>query len=363
MKLARNLVVVLTALILVGFIRRPYDDKVANDLRDRDLLPPPLSLDTREELGQVGLAIALGGLRPLMASMLNIQAHSHWQEQEWYELEGRYKTIVALQPRIRYYWDTGSWHLYSNAYADFATKPGLSEGRRERKKQEYFDKGIAFLERGAEANPKDWRLWAQLGNAHSSNFRPQDFGRAAACFERGYKINGHPQLLRHHVYALSRVPERADEAWEVAQRMWADEYNRRYSSPITIFYALQYRAGESTYSLEDIFGSRLVAARKLPDYWFRQVEGFPMNGVAELLGELCEEFEIPEYARPLRFPAEKEFQANPFNEKPYPLDPRTGEPKKRTWRSIWMNEPRDFYLHLLKEWEAKQQQKAAEEIQ
>ena len=158
MKLIRNLSVVLAAVILTGLLRRPFDDRLAANMQERNLLPPPIELDTREELGQTALAIALGGLRPLAATMLNIQAHGYWEEQDWYELERSYVTIVALQPRVRYYWDTGSWHLYSNAYADYADKPGLSEGRRKRKQKEFFERGIAFLERGVQQNPQDYIL-------------------------------------------------------------------------------------------------------------------------------------------------------------------------------------------------------------
>ncbi len=353
MKLFCNLSVVLAAVILTGFLRRPFDDRLAEDMQERNLLPPPIALDTREELGQTALAIALGGLRPLVAAMTNIQAHGHWEEQDWHELEQSYKTIVALQPRIRYYWDAGSWHLYSNAYADYADRPGLSEGRRKRKQQEFFEKGIAFLERGVEQNPRDWRLCHLLGNALSANWRPQNLERAVECFERGHAESGAAQLQRNHVYCLSRIPERKTEAWEACRRMWDKEGNRRYNTPQTIFFALQSWAGETTYSMEEILGSRMAAAQKLPDYWFRQVEGFPMDGVAETINQLCEEFEVPSHLDPLTFPPGKTFDHDPYTRKPYPLHPVTGEPRTKTWRSIWMNRPRDTYRTYLRSVQAK----------
>ncbi len=46
------------------------------------------------------------------------------------KLEEEYKTITTLQPKVRYYWETGSWHLAYNAYADYADKPGIPEARR-----------------------------------------------------------------------------------------------------------------------------------------------------------------------------------------------------------------------------------------
>jgi hypothetical protein len=349
MKFLRNIIVVLIALALAGLARLPWDDKVAADLRERRLLPEPINLDTREELGQTGLAIALGGLRPLIASMLNLEAHVHWENQDWYDLEQTYKTIVALQPRVRYYWTTGGWHLFSNAYADYSDRPGLSEGRRKRKQREFFDKGIAFLERGVEANPNDWKLWAELGNALSQNWRPVNLERAAEGFQRGFEFSGHLQLQRQHVYVLSRIPGREAESWEAAQKMWANPQNRRYNSPRTIFYALQSRAGERKFSVEEIFDNRWKAALDLPDYWFRQGEGYPMDGIKELLGELAEEYKISPQIGPLRYPPDKKFIRHPLTGKRFGTNPVTGKPRERTWRTIWMNQPRDYYRHHLRQ--------------
>ena len=347
MNTLRNLSVVLAVIVLTGFARRPFDDSLSESMRERNLLPSPIGIDTREELGQTALAIALGGLRPLMAAMLNIQAHTHWEEQDWHELERSYQTIVSLQPRLRYYWDTGSWHLYSNAYADYSDKPGLSKGRRSRKQKEFFEKGIAFLERGVAQNPEDWRLCQLLGNALSTSWRPQNLERAVECFSQGYSESGAPRLQRSFVYSLARIPERKQEAWRQCRDMWKTEGNRRYNTPQTIFFALQSWAGEKSYSMEEIFGSPRQALQKLTDYWFRQVEGFPMDGVAEAIDTLCSEFEVPKNLHPLAFPPGKTFSHDPFTRKPHPINPRTGEPREKKWRSIWMNRPRDtFRTHL-----------------
>ncbi len=353
MKLFLNLTVVLAAVVLTGMLRRPLDDRLAENMRERHLLPPPIEMDTREELGQTTLAIALGGLRPLVAAMLNLRAHGHWEEQEWYELERSYQTIVALQPRILYYWDAGSWHLYSNAYADYSDKPGLSEGRRKRTQREFFDKGIAFLERGVEQNPEEWRFYQHLGNALSAHWRPQDLKRAAECFQQGHALSGHSGMFRSHVYCLSRIPSRKAEAWEKCREMWADEVNRRYNTPQTIFFALQSWAGETTYSPEEILGSRREAAQKLTDYWFRQEEGlFPMDGVREMIEQLCREFKVPERLHPLNYPPDKTFDIDPYTGKVYPPHPITREPNPRTWRTIWMSRPRDEYRAHLRSMEA-----------
>ena len=183
MKFLRNLFFVLLAIVVTGFARRPLDDRLVKSMQERNLLPPPISLDTREELGQTSLAIALGGLRPLVAAMLNIKAHTYWEEQDWYELEQSYKTIVALQPRVRYYWEIGSWHLYSNAYADYADKPGLSEGLRRLRQKEFFENTVGWI--STRQYMKDLCRCSKLGlkSSASINYCLRGLPMVCTCFE------------------------------------------------------------------------------------------------------------------------------------------------------------------------------------
>ncbi|HCQ38956.1 MAG TPA: hypothetical protein DIV39_07355, partial [Verrucomicrobiales bacterium] len=167
------------------------------------------------------------------------------------------------------------------------------------------------------------------------------------CFWQGFAESGAPSLQRSYVYCLSRIPARKEEAWEQCREMWSTESNRRYNTPQTIFFALQSWAGEEAYPREQVLGSPRLALQKLTDYWFRQVEGFPMDGVAEAIDTLCSEFEVPNHLNPLAFPPEKTFSHDPFTRKPHAINPRTGEPREKKWRSIWMNRPRDtFRTHL-----------------
>ncbi|MEC9055007.1 MAG: hypothetical protein VX633_06855, partial [Verrucomicrobiota bacterium] len=184
-------------------------------------------------------------------------------------------------------------------------------------------------------------------------WRPQDLERAAECFLHAHATSGSPLMLRNHVYCLSRIPSRKAEAWEKCREMWADEVNRRYNTPQTIFFALQSWAGETTSSPEEILGSRRKAAQKLTDYWFRQEEGlFPMDGVREMIDQLCREFKVPERLHPLSHPPDKTFDIDPYTGKVYPPHPITGEPNPRTWRTIWMSRPRDDYRVHLRSMEA-----------
>ena len=308
MKLFRNLAVVLAVLAATGLAMHPLESRLVSGMRDRGLLQEPLSLETREDLGITGLAIALGGLRSLIASMLNLRAHEHWQNQRWFELAKTYQTATALQPQTRYYWEVASWHLVSNAYADYEDKPGVPEGRRRELQQQFFEKGMAFLEEAVRRNPDDWRLWAALGHGHSQTWRPQDLSAAADAYRRAAELSGSLQMQRQHLYSLCRVAGREAEAWEAAQAVWANPHNRRFPSTRSIFFAMQEWAAPppaERIPLEEIFGGRRETLLNLADYWPRQRQGYPMHGIAPALEELSREFRVPERLDPLRQPIPK----------------------------------------------------------
>lgn len=314
MKTARKLLVVLLALAGFGFAVRPFQTGFVGDLRERRLMPPPIDLETREALGQTTYAIALGGLRPLIATMRNIKAHTYFEYQEWAKLEQSYQTITTLQPHTRYYWDVASWHLAYNAYADYADKPNIPDARRRHLQQEYLKRGIRFLEDGIDNNPDDWRLRQSLVRVLTDPFKPNDLPRAVEVMEEAIAQGDVPELFhREHLYALARIPGREEEAWALAQDVWSRPVNRDIPSVRLIYFALQHRFAEPSERrpLEELFGPRggggtenPAAARQnalkyLSYYWMRKRENYPMDGVEETIEQLLREFRIPRRSSPL----------------------------------------------------------------
>ncbi len=215
----KKLTVILLVLFLTGLARLPFEQKLAVELRERGLIQAPIDLDTRDKLGQTTYAVALGGLRSLVAAIKNLSAHTHFGNQEWFKLEEEYQTITTLQPRVRYYWETGAWHLAYNAYADYADKPGVPEARRRLAQKDFLARGRRMLEEGVENNPRDWRLHQALARLLNDPFKPQDLPAAAAVFEKALQIEGVPQQLqREYLYTLSRIPERNEDAWALNRR-------------------------------------------------------------------------------------------------------------------------------------------------
>ena len=314
MKTTRKLLVVFLALIVTGLLKLPLEQGFAANLRERRLIPPPIDLKTRQALGQTSYAIALGGLRPLVATMRNLKAHVYFEHQEWGKLEGTYKTITTLQPHTRYYWDVAAWHLAYNAYADYGDKPDIPDARRRHLQKEYLTRGIRFIEDGIDNNPDDWRLRQSYIRILTDPFKPNDLPKAVSALEDAMARGEVPAIFhRERLYALSRIPGREEDAWKAAQEVWSNPTNRDVPSIRLIYFALQYKFApkESRIPLEVLFGprggggaatpvrSRLNALKYLSFYWLRKREGFPMDGVAETIRLLLKEFNIPEEKSPL----------------------------------------------------------------
>lgn len=300
----RKAIVVILALIAFGFALRPFDNALRKDMEEQGLLYEPLDLNTRESIGQVSLAISLGGLRSLVATMMNLSAQTDWENQEWFELEKKYRTIVVLQPKTRYYWQAASWHLASNAWADFEDKPRYTETQRKERQRELLDKGIWFLQRAVANNPDDWRLWQDLAYLYENPHRPpNDLPASAKAYEKAIACsNSRPLLVRRLFYTLVRIPERQKEAYEMSKKLLASPQHSKTPSVRTQSWAMQSRfasEGEKK-SLEEIFGSRFSALENLSYYWKRRSDGFPMDGVKETIAQLVKEFNIPEEFNPIR---------------------------------------------------------------
>lgn len=350
-KFLRNLVVVFLTLALVGFLKRPFDDRVAEDLRERELLSEPLKVDTWQDMGQTGLAVSLGGLRSLIACLMNLSAIDYWSEQEWYELERTYETIVNLQPKTGFYWETAGWHFYSNAYADYEFKPEIPDGRRRKIQQEFYKKGIHFLARGLEKLPDDPRMWQAYAEAHDQFWRPRDLKVAAESYKHSFELSGRFYTLRRYLYATCRIPGREQECWDAIREVWQYKHNRQFRATRHIYFAMQNWANPPRWEwlgYRELYGNEFNAAISLPDHWFRQHEGYPVYGVADALNELCAKFGIPPEIHPLRFDPEEMLSRNPIDNEVHKIDPKTGKPYLKPWRTIWTAYARTDYRQAIR---------------
>lgn len=281
----------------------PYEAALRDELRAGGLTPPPLEIGTRDRIGQTSSAVALGGLRTLVATFLNLRAFTFFQEQRWDDVAKTYETIVDLAPRTRYYWETGSWHSSYNAASYYLNDSKLPALRRREAWRSSIYRGRAFLERGIRNNPDDWSMLANLGFLLSDSnkfpaFRDDKatFAAAADAYKRAAETGkALPYVRRAQLYSLARVAGREKEALEFAQSLYAVRSNRTPTLLILLLVleAHENPAADSAQRAIELFGSPQSAYKALCTHWQRTRERFPVFGVAAALQSLETTLAIP----------------------------------------------------------------------
>jgi hypothetical protein len=303
-KFTGKIVLLLVALLVFGAARMPFETKLGRELRDARLFPPPLEIGTREKIGQTSSAVALGGLRTLVATFLNLRAFTFFTEQRWDDVEGTFETIVDLAPQTRYYWDTGSWHMAYNAASYYLNDSKLPALRRREAWRSAIVKGRALLERGVRNNPGDWNLLASLGFLLSDSnkfpaFRDpnETFAAAAEAYRKSAetgKALGY--VKRSWFYSLARVEGREGEALALGRALYdAGEQNRTPTLRMLLV-VLEARENPSMDVAKraiELFGSPEKAYEALSSHWRRTRERFPVYGVASGLESLEKTLSIP----------------------------------------------------------------------
>jgi len=78
-----NISVVFASLLVFGLLKDSFESSLREEMYEEDLLPRQMSFRDRDKLGQAGYAVILGGLRPTLASLMNLRAHNIQGEGDW----------------------------------------------------------------------------------------------------------------------------------------------------------------------------------------------------------------------------------------------------------------------------------------
>jgi hypothetical protein len=302
-KLWQRIGILTVALLAFGAARLPFEARLREELRENQLAPPPLEIGTREKIGQTSSAVALGGLRTLVATFLNLRAFTFFTEQRWDDVADTFDTIVDLAPRTRYYWETGSWHSAYNAASYYINDSTLPTLRRREAWRASIYRGRSFLERGIRNNPNDWSMLANLGFLLSDSnkfhaFRDPDatFAAAADAYRRSVATgNAMPYVKRVELYSLARVKGRESEALALARKLHQERINHTPTLLILLFVLEAHENPERDLvgrALE-IFETPQKAYEALTGHWQRTREQFPVYGVAATLESLEKILAVP----------------------------------------------------------------------
>ena len=303
MKLWQKSGILMIALLAFGAARLPFEAGLSKELQAAGLFPPRLKIDTRERIGQTSSAVALGGLRTLVATFLNLRAFTFFTEQRWSHVAETFATIVDLAPRSRYYWETGSWHQAYNAASYYMNDSKLPALRRREAWRSSIVKGRSFLERGIRNSPDDWSLYASLGSLLADSnkfaaFRDSDatFAAAAEAYRKSADTGKALGFVRRsQLYALARVTGKEKEALALARSLYAESQKNRTPTLLMLLLVLEAHENPSMdvagRALE-LFGTPENAYDALSGHWQRTRERYPVYGVAAGLKALEETLKI-----------------------------------------------------------------------
>ncbi len=304
MKYRWKIALLAAALLAFGAARMAFESELSGELRAANLFPPPLEIGTREKIGQTSSAVALGGLRTLVATFLNLRAFTFFTEQRWDDVEETYDTIVDLAPRTRYYWETGSWHMAYNAASYYLNDSKLPALRRREAWRSSILKGRSFLERGARNNPDDWSILANLGFLLSDTnkfqaFRDpnETFSAAAEAYRKSAETGKAPAYVRRSwLYSLARVEGRETEALALCRLLYDEGRQNRTPTLLILLLVLETHENPEVDVAKraiELFGTPERAYEALSGHWQRTRERFPVFGVAAGLESLEKSLSIP----------------------------------------------------------------------
>ena len=152
------------------------------------------------------------GFRKLVADMLWLKVDAFWHLGLASRMLPMMETVVALDPHFIEAYALGAWHL---AYNVTATVHSTEE------KMMYIDQGIGLLEKGVKSNPRNSKLYSELGFTMYF-IKLKDWEKSAYYMGEAIKHEHESWMERAYVLALERMGEE-ENAFAVLE-----DYDKRY---------------------------------------------------------------------------------------------------------------------------------------
>lgn len=217
----------LALFIAGGIAKLPLEQRLSVDLHANALLEEPVGIDMRENLGQMGFAASLGGLRSLVASITYLQAYSAFEDVDWGKVDSLMTITTRLQPREAIYWDDASWHQAWNAASHYLRDENLRSALRNKLFRDHVDRGIEIATEGLRYLPDNRKLLVRLGDIYYD--RKPDPTKAAEAYLAAYAHGAQRFYERKAAYELVKVNDRA--AWERAYAILKKNYDDQLDTP------------------------------------------------------------------------------------------------------------------------------------
>lgn len=219
-RLARKALMALAILLVFGLARAPWEDGLTRNFIAEKLLAEVKAGELTGTVGQSAALAVLGGLRPLVAIYATLHAFDAWTFRQWDVVERDYRIITTLMPEDIDSWKTGAWHLAYNASAsELFDDPSVPTAVREKNSRDWVLKGVEFMKRGLDQNPRSSILHQELADIYREKL---DEPCLAARHYRLAMEGDHPRSFVHRFYGyfLARCPGREKEAYDYLMELY-----------------------------------------------------------------------------------------------------------------------------------------------
>jgi len=152
------------------------------------------------------------GFRKLVADMLWLKVDEYWHRGLVQRMLPMMETVTALDPHFIEAYALGAWHLAYNVTVMVHTAE---------ERQKYIDQGISLLKKGIKSNPRNSKLYAEMG--FTIYFRKlSDWEKAAYYLGEGIKYEHEPWVERAFAISLERMRQE-EKALAILQ-----DYDKRH---------------------------------------------------------------------------------------------------------------------------------------
>jgi hypothetical protein len=247
----RNTIFAILVILGFGALRLPLETSLENKWRAGHFRDSQLDLGVRDQIGQLSFVAALGGFRSLVASLLSLQAHSHWEYQRFGEVEALDRVTVKMLPREPIYWEIFTNHIGYDAASYYLYDANeLRPAYRRLHFEEYVDKGLEILKEGIRNNPESWKLHRNLAEYYRrrkpDSEKYQETLRAMLDPKREFEDDDESYRIDRELYAryLGYELERTgqdEEAYALLMDQYLHHKGGRYSSVISALKRLEQR--------------------------------------------------------------------------------------------------------------------------
>lgn len=169
------------------------------------------------------------GFRKIAASLIWLEVDRYWHQGLLYRMVPLMRTCVALDPNFVEAYLIGAWHLAYNATAKLPDTPQHLKKWNPKynaclgEKETFYYLGIDFLKRGIRHNPREYKLYFDLGFAIYKN-KLNDYKNAVKYLTEAVRVP-HERWVRRQLYIcleLNGEYEKALEGWQDYMKRFPD---------------------------------------------------------------------------------------------------------------------------------------------